>query len=267
ASRCSRRSPASSPTCSSRRGSQRRRRRRRTSPSSRPSSTSRRRRPGCCAPSSSSSSRSGSRLARVANTSVWAPMTPEQRMVRPKIKPLRLVVSWLVSGASLFIAAWIVPHVEVKTFLGALGVSLVIAVLNALILPLVAAIRLPLTLVLGFLIVLILDALMLMAASAITDYAIDVSSFWWALLTALIAAAVTVVLDVLFGTNDDDTYTLRVIERIARRSGERVETDVPGLVFLEIDGLALPVLQRAMRDGNAPTMARWLADGNHRFVE
>ena len=194
-------------------------------------------------------------------------MPPEQRLVRPKIKPLRLVLSWLIAAAALFIAAWIVPHVEVKTFLGALLVSLIIAVLNALILPLVAAIRIPLTLVVGFLLVLILDALMLLAASAITDSAIEVDSFWWALLTALIAAAVTVVLDVLFGTNDDDTYTLRVIERIARRSGERVETEVPGIVFLEIDGLAMPVLQRAMRDGNAPTMARWLADGTHRFVE
>ena len=36
---------------------------------------------------------------------------------------------------------------------------------------------------------------------------------------------------------------------------------MPGIIFLEIDGLALPVLQRAMRDGNAPNMARWLADG------
>jgi len=193
-------------------------------------------------------------------------MTAEQRLVRPKIKPFRLFVSWLVAGASLFVAAWIVPHVDIKTFLGALLVSLVIAILNALILPLVAAIRLPLTLVLGFLIVLILDALMLLAASAITDFTIEVSSFWWALLTALISSAVTVVLDVLFGTNDDDTYTLRVIERIARRSGERVETEVPGIVFLEIDGLALPVLQRAMRDGNAPNMAHWVADG-HRLAE
>jgi uncharacterized membrane protein YvlD (DUF360 family) len=194
-------------------------------------------------------------------------VTAEQRLVRPKIKPLRLLLSWLVAAAALFIAAWIVPHVEVKTFLGALLVSLIIAVLNALILPLVAAIRMPLTLVLGFLIVLVLDALMLLAASALTDNAIEVDSFWWALLTALIASAVTVVLDVLFGTNDDDTYTLRVIERIARKSGERVETEVPGIVYLEIDGLALPVLQRAMRDGNAPTMARWVADGDHQFAE
>jgi hypothetical protein len=139
--------------------------------------------------------------------------------------------------------------------------------LNALILPVVAAIRLPFTLVVGFLLVLVLDALMLVIASSITDDAIEVDSFWWALLTALISSGVTVVLDVVFGSNDDDTYTLRVIERIARRSGERVETEVPGVVFLEIDGLALPVLQRAMRDGNAPNMARWLTDDGYRFVE
>ena len=191
----------------------------------------------------------------------------QPRLVKPKIKPLRVLLAWLVAALALFVAAWIVPHVEVKTFLGAVVTSLVIAILNALLLPVVAAIRLPFTLALGFLLVLLLDALMLLLASSITDNAIEVDSFWWALLTALIAAAVTVVLDVLFGTNDDDTYTLRVIERIARRSGERVETDVPGLVFLEIDGLALPVLQRAMRDGNASNMARWLADHEYRFLE
>ena len=53
--------------------------------------------------------------------------------------------------------------------------------------------------------------------------------------------------------------------RVGRASSPR--TDVPGIVFLEIDGLALPVLRRAMRDGNAPTMARWLADGTHRLTE
>ena len=82
-----------------------------------------------------------------------------------------------------------------------------------------------------------------------------------AILAALVISAISIALEVVAGTNDDDVYMLRVIQRIARRSGEKVETDVPGIVFLEIDGLAKPVLQRAMRDGNASTMARWLADG------
>ena len=143
----------------------------------------------------------------------------------------------------------------------------VIAVLNAILPPLIAALRLPLMLVLGLLLVLIADALMLLAADRITDGDLSIDSFWSALGVALVAAAVSVVLEVVFGTNDDDAYTLRVIQRIARRSGEQIETDAPGILFLEIDGLALPVLQRAMRDGNAPNMARWLADEGYELTE
>ena len=38
-------------------------------------------------------------------------------------------------------------------------------------------------------------------------------------------------------------------------------------MFLEIDGLARPVLQRAIRDGNAPQMASWLDRGTHHLDE
>ena len=38
-------------------------------------------------------------------------------------------------------------------------------------------------------------------------------------------------------------------------------------MFLEIDGLARPVLQRAIRDGNAPQMASWLESGEYHLDE
>src|SRR5436189_13688 len=186
---------------------------------------------------------------------------------RQKLRPLRLVVAWVVSAAALLVAASIVPGAAVHGFAGALAAAAVIAALNAVLPPIVAALRLPLVLLVGLVLVLVLDALMLLAADKITDGALSVDSFWSALGVALAASAVGVVLDVVFGTNDDDTYTFRVIQRIARRSGERTITDAPGIVFLEIDGLALPVLQRAMRDGNAPTMARWVGQGTHRLAE
>ena len=66
------------------------------------------------------------------------------------------------------------------------------------------------------------------------------------------------VLQVILGTNDDSEYSVRVTRRIARRQGAHAGTDVPGIIYLEIDGLALPVLRAAMRDGNAPNMARWI---------
>jgi uncharacterized membrane protein YvlD (DUF360 family) len=193
--------------------------------------------------------------------------SPAWEVVRPRFHVFRLLVSWVLSALALLAAAWIVPGADVKSFGSALVAAAVIAALNAVLPPVVAALRLPFVALLGFLLLLVVDALMLMAADRVTDGDLTVDSFWSALGVALAAAAIGVVLDVVLGTNDDDTYTFKVIQRIARRSGEREETDAPGIVFLEIDGLALPVLQRAIRNGSAPTMGRWLEDGSHQLVE
>ena len=192
---------------------------------------------------------------------------PAWEVVRPRFNAFRLLVAWVLLALALLLAAWIVPGAHVNDFGSALVVAAVIGLLNAILPPLVAALRLPFIAALGFLVVLVVDALMLLAADALTDGDLALDSFWSALAVALVATAIGVILGVIFGTNDDDTYTFRVIQRIARRSKEREETDVPGIVFLEIDGLALPVLQRAIRNGSAPTMGRWLQDGSHHLVE
>jgi uncharacterized membrane protein YvlD (DUF360 family) len=191
---------------------------------------------------------------------------PHWQPERPKVRVFPLLLSWVLSAAALLAAAEILPGATVHGFRGALVAVLAIAILNAILPPAVAALRLPFMLVAGFVLVLVIDALMLLAADHIgNDLSID--SFWSALSVAFLASAIGVGLEVLFGTNDDDTYAFRVIQRVARRSGERVETDAPGVVFLEIDGLALPVLQRAMRAGSAPNMARWLSEKTHRLAE
>jgi uncharacterized membrane protein YvlD (DUF360 family) len=190
----------------------------------------------------------------------WSPDTP-------RFSPVRIAIAWLVSATAVFVAAKIVPHVTVHTFLDALVAAAVIAILNAILSPLVAALRLPFTLGAGFVAVLVLDALVLLLASRIDPDSIGVDSFGWALLAALVIAAATVLLDVIIGANDNDAYMLRVIRRVARRQGGRERTSVPGIIFLEIDGLGLPILRRALRDGVVPEMHRWLSSGTHRLVE
>jgi uncharacterized membrane protein YvlD (DUF360 family) len=186
---------------------------------------------------------------------------------RPPLRPGRLLLAWVISAAGLLFAAWIVPGVRIPDFWSAIGVAAVLGVVNAVLPPLIAAARLPFTLLADFVLVLVLDALALYLAADIEALNVEVDALGWALLAALIATAISTLLDVVLGVNDDDIYSLRVTSRIARRSGERVETDVPGIIYLEIDGLALPVLQRAMRDGGAPNLARWLEDDGYRLVE
>jgi uncharacterized membrane protein YvlD (DUF360 family) len=184
---------------------------------------------------------------------------------RPRLRLFPLLVSWIATGVALMVAALILPGVDIESFGGALAVAVIVAALNAVIPPVLAALRLPLTLVLGFLLVLVADALILQFADRITDGVLTVDNFGWALLASLVVAAVSVVLAVILGS--DDMSSIRIASRIARRQGIIASTDVPGIVYLEIDGLALPVLRRAMRDGNAPTMASWLRDDTHQLVE
>ncbi len=186
---------------------------------------------------------------------------------RPRFRPLKLALSWLVGAAAVGVASLLLAGVHVMSFRGALIAAALVGILNALLPPVVAALRLPYTLIVGFLAVLAVDAgiLLLVSAAASTDFTVD--SFGSALLAALVMSAASMVLEVVLGVDDDDAYSLRVIERVARRQGEQTRTHAPGILYLEIDGLAAPVLRRAMRDGNAPVLAGWLRNGTHELAE
>ena len=196
---------------------------------------------------------------------------PEQALAwrpgRPRLHPLRLAFAWASSAVALMLAASWVPGADINGFAGAFAVAAIVAVLNAVLPPLVAALRLPFTVLSGFLLVLALDAWMIRLAADIVPEALHVDGFGSALLVALVASAVSTTVAVIAGVGDNDEYTLRIARRIARRTGSPTRTDVPGVLFLEIDGLALPVLQRAVRDGVTPTMARWLAEDSHALAE
>jgi len=189
------------------------------------------------------------------------------RPQKPRFRISRLLLSWALGAASVYFAAALVPGVRLDDPGGAFAAAALIAILNAVLPPLLATLRLPLTLALGFVLALILDAVVLELAADLAPGTIAVDGFGDALLAALVIAGLRIVLEVLVGVNDDDIYGLRVVQRVARRQGMLANGEDPGIVFLEIDGLALPVLRDAMRDGSAPTMARWIAEGGYRLTE
>ncbi|MCD6014402.1 MAG: rane protein of unknown function [Solirubrobacterales bacterium] len=192
---------------------------------------------------------------------------PRWEPTKPRLRLLPLLFAWLVSAASVYVAAAVVPDVEITDVGGAFVVAAVIAVVNSVLPPLVGALRLPFTLLLGFVSVLLIDAAALViAADALPEF-IAVSSFGDALVASLVMAAVSIVLEVLAGTNEEDEFTFRVVKSTAQRQGGATPTAIPGLICLEIDGLALPVLRRAMRDGSAPNLARWIAEGGYHIAE
>jgi uncharacterized membrane protein YvlD (DUF360 family) len=198
-------------------------------------------------------------LASPAPATGWRPESP-------RLHPLRLLAAWAISALALLVAAGLLGGAEVGGIGGALVIAALVAVLNAIVPPLLAALRLPFTVALGFIAVLAADAGMLLLAADVAPELLYVDGWGSAIAVALIASAVSTAAGAVAGIDDDATYTYRVARRIARRTGRPEQTDAPGIIFLEIDGLALPVLRRAISSGSAPVMARWLAEHGYRLT-
>jgi uncharacterized membrane protein YvlD (DUF360 family) len=139
----------------------------------------------------------------------------------------------------------------------------VIALLNALLWPVLTRLALPFTLLTLGLGSLVLNALVIeLAFKLLHNHA---PSFGAAVLIAAVLAVASMLISPLLDF-DGDAYHLRVVRRRVRRGRTRNQTDVPGVVLFELDGLGEEVLREAVRDGYVPTIASWLGHGSHRIV-
>ena len=87
---------------------------------------------------------------------------------------------------------------------------------------------------------------MLLAADRLTDGDLTVDGFWWALLVALVASAVTLVIEVVAGIDDDGEFSYGSSSGSRARPASRPAPTRPGSCSSRSTGLALPVLRRAM---------------------
>ena len=168
-----------------------------------------------------------------------------------------------LEALALVVLAELLPGVETLSFEAALLVAISTALINAVLWPLLTRLVLPLTIVTFGLASLGLSA----GVVALAFYAVDGrsppfgSDIAIAFALALISTFVAPLLNV-----EGDARNLRVVRRRARSARKQNQTAVPGVILFEIDGLGETVLREAIRDGHAPTIAGWLAQGSHRLI-
>ncbi len=110
-----------------------------------------------------------------------------------------LLLHWLISAASLIIAAYVIPGIEIRGLGTALVAPIVIGLVNATIGLVLKILTLPLTFLTLGLFWLIINALMLQLAAAIVP-GFYVSGFWSAFFGAIILSLVSMVLRSLVAT-------------------------------------------------------------------
>lgn len=175
---------------------------------------------------------------------------------------LRLLLTWFITAAGLLLIAWILPGFSIPDVGDALFVAALIGLVNALVWPTVIRVALPLTvLTFGFGVLLLNGVVIWMVAEFVDGVHID--GAFEAVVIAIGLAVINTAVTGILAIDDDDFYYRQVIRKRARKQASTVDPGATGIYFLEIDGLAHEVLRRAMRDGNAPNLARWIHSGSH----
>ncbi len=178
----------------------------------------------------------------------------------------RLAVTWLASAAALLLLDTLMRDVDVSGPGAALVAAALTAVVNGAIWPIVLRLALPLTvLTLGFGVLLLNGAVVLLVAAVLPG--VDVDGLGTAVVVVLGLTLVTTLVTSILAIDEEERVGRHLVRRAVRAARGVEHSDVPGVLFLEIDGLGHGVLRRALRDGNAPALARWLREGTHHLAQ
>ncbi|MDD3406040.1 MAG: phage holin family protein [Paludibacteraceae bacterium] len=110
---------------------------------------------------------------------------------------MSLLANLLISALAVYLTAWLLPGISVKSYWAAIGVAFVIGLLNVLVKPLLTLLTIPVTVLTLGLFLFVIDALVVMLAGKLLD-SFQVNGFWWALLFSIIVSVVTNLLYKLF---------------------------------------------------------------------
>ncbi len=168
----------------------------------------------------------------------------------PKRNFKRSLIVFIGNVLGIYLICFLGLGVEIKYFDDIISLVVFISLINAILWPLLTRIAMPF-LVLTFGIgTLILNGLLLQIFAPLFDIEIKGAAL---ILAPLAMAAVTTILSSLITIEDDSSY-YRSVLRDAEKKRKTEIKDYPGVIIVEIDGLAYEVLCEAVERGDMPTL-------------
>ncbi len=161
--------------------------------------------------------------------------------------------------------ARVLPGLSLEGWGAAVAGVAAIGLLNALVRPLLLYLTLTFTVLSFGLLTLVINAVIVSIAALVVP-GLHIAEFATGMVVALGLSVVNTVAASLLAFNDEDSVYRNIVRRIARHRHPMLEGAPPGIIFLEIDGLAFETLARATRDGHLPTLAGWVRSGSHRVL-
>ena len=177
----------------------------------------------------------------------------------PKVTFKRSLIIFIGNILGIYLISYLNLGVTVGSFFDTIIFVIFIAIVNALLWPILTRILMPF-LVLTFGVgTLILNGLMLSIIGPLFDINVSGPGL---ILIPLAMSFITTVLSSLLTIEDDGSY-YRSVYRDAEKKRKNEIKDYPGLIIVEIDGLAHDILCEAIEKGYMPTVKSMIEDKTH----
>jgi uncharacterized membrane protein YvlD (DUF360 family) len=177
----------------------------------------------------------------------------------------RAALSLVGAAVGLRLTTWLVPGFAINGWELAIVAALLVSVFGCLLRPILVWLAVRLGWVGTLLLGLFAQALVIWAVAA---DATGEASFLGSLVASWIVAAMSTLFVWLATAGTDDAVSASLLRRARRsRADDLPDPEVPGVVFVQADGVPFPVLDWGVRAGTLPTLSRWIRSGSHRMAE
>jgi uncharacterized membrane protein YvlD (DUF360 family) len=172
----------------------------------------------------------------------------------------RLIAVWLVASLALALADALLPNLKAEAWWAYPAATAVAGLLGLVFRPLLVLLVARIGWLAVVLAGLVGQALLVYAGIWIVP---DISAtFWSAFWASWIVAMIATAAAWLGSAGTDDSFTAALLRR--RVAAKPVsDPEVDGVVFVQLDGVAFPVLRWAIQAGSVQTLRRWVTSGDY----
>jgi uncharacterized membrane protein YvlD (DUF360 family) len=183
------------------------------------------------------------------------------RLLRGGREIARLVLVWALVAVALHLLDLWLEDFALPHWWQPIAFAAILGVLSAVVWPLIMRFAPPgMVLALGLCSFLLLGAGVLAISFAMPD--VTVADIETAVQVVVVIAAVAGLVSSVLAIDEDEVFFRRAARRF-RRDGADLADQPPGVLLLQIDGLGYDTVRRGIRDGDMPTLSRWMEKGSH----
>jgi uncharacterized membrane protein YvlD (DUF360 family) len=175
----------------------------------------------------------------------------------------RFIVTSIVAAVALVITAWILPGVTVDGIGPAIVFVVLVTLFNAIFRTVIVSVAAAVSVVLTAILAILLQILVFLFCANVVP-GVHVNGFGTALVGSFIYAIIGSVLTWIFGVDQGGSYYGQLIQALMLQQAAAKSTQ-PGVVILQIDGLAYPIMAGRIRAGSVNTMASWVRNRTHKL--